>query len=46
VEQGTLGVLGRGTMSAGVVQLAAQSGYRVLACDASVEALERPSLCP
>ncbi|MDP9480673.1 MAG: 3-hydroxyacyl-CoA dehydrogenase family protein [Actinomycetota bacterium] len=28
-------------MGAGIVQLAAQSGYRVTACDASVEALER-----
>ncbi len=37
----TLGVLGTGTMGAGIVQLAAQSGYRVTACDASVEALER-----
>jgi 3-hydroxybutyryl-CoA dehydrogenase len=41
VEQNTLGVLGTGTMGAGIVQLAAQSGYRVIACDASVEALER-----
>jgi 3-hydroxybutyryl-CoA dehydrogenase len=41
VEQDTLGVLGTGTMGAGIVQLAAQSGYRVIACDASVEALER-----
>ncbi len=41
MEQDTLGVLGTGTMGAGIVQLAAQSGYRVLACDASVEALER-----
>lgn len=37
----TIGVLGTGTMGAGIVQLAAQSGYRVVACDASVEALER-----
>ncbi len=36
-----LGVLGTGTMGAGIVQLAAQSGYRVVACDSSVEALER-----
>ena len=36
-----LGVLGTGTMGAGIVQLAAQSGHRVIACDASVEALER-----
>ncbi len=41
MEQDTLGVLGTGTMGAGIVQLAAQSGYRVIACDASVEALER-----
>ena len=41
MEQNTLGVLGTGTMGAGIVQLAAQSGYRVIACDASVEALER-----
>jgi 3-hydroxybutyryl-CoA dehydrogenase len=34
-------VLGTGTMGAGIVQLAAQSGYRVTACDASIEALER-----
>jgi 3-hydroxybutyryl-CoA dehydrogenase len=39
--KGTLGVLGTGTMGAGIVQLAAQSGYAVTACDASVEALER-----
>ena len=36
-----IGVLGTGTMGAGIVQLAAQSGYRVTACDTSVEALER-----
>jgi len=41
VERGKLGVLGTGTMGAGIVQLAAQSGYRVIACDASVESLER-----
>jgi len=41
VQQHTLGVLGTGTMGAGIAQLAAQSGYRVIACDASVEALER-----
>ena len=37
----TLGVLGTGTMGAGVVQLAAQSGHEVIACDSSVEALEK-----
>ncbi|HEX2740921.1 MAG TPA: 3-hydroxyacyl-CoA dehydrogenase NAD-binding domain-containing protein, partial [Rubrobacter sp.] len=37
----TIGVLGTGTMGAGIVQLAAQSGYRVVACDFAVEALER-----
>lgn len=41
MEQKTLGILGTGTMGAGIVQLAAQSGYRVIACDGSVEALER-----
>ena len=34
-------VLGTGTMGAGIVQLAAQSGHRVIACDTSVDALER-----
>lgn len=38
---GKIGVLGTGTMGAGIVQLAAQSGYEVVACDATVEALER-----
>ena len=41
MDENKLGVLGTGTMGAGIVQLAAQSGYRVIACDASVEALER-----
>ncbi len=41
MQRNALGVLGTGTMGAGIVQLAAQSGYRVTACDASVEALER-----
>lgn len=39
-----IGVLGTGTMGAGIVQLAAQSGYTVVACDSSVEALERAQL--
>ena len=39
--EGRLGVLGTGTMGAGIVQLAAQSGYAVVACDASVGSLER-----
>ena len=39
-----IGVLGTGTMGAGIVQLAAQSGYEVVACDASVEALERAQI--
>ena len=38
---GKIGVLGTGTMGAGIVQLAAQSGHAVIACDPSVEALER-----
>lgn len=36
----TIGVLGTGTMGAGIVQVAAQGGYGVIACDGSVEALE------
>ena len=39
----TVGVLGTGTMGAGIVQVVAQAGYRVVACDRSVEALERAS---
>ena len=37
-----VGVLGTGTMGAGIVQVAAQSGFTVVACDHAVEALERP----
>jgi 3-hydroxybutyryl-CoA dehydrogenase len=44
VEPRTVGVLGTGTMGAGIVQVVAQSGYRVVACDASVEALEKAQL--
>jgi 3-hydroxybutyryl-CoA dehydrogenase len=40
----TIGVLGTGTMGAGIVQVAAQSGFRVVACDRSIEALERAQL--
>jgi 3-hydroxybutyryl-CoA dehydrogenase len=40
----TVGVLGTGTIGAGIVQVAAQAGYRVVACDRSVEALERAQL--
>lgn len=36
---GAVGVLGTGTMGAGIVQVAARAGYRVVACDASEEAL-------
>lgn len=36
----SIGVLGTGTMGAGIVQVAAQAGYRVVACDLSVESLE------
>ena len=39
-----IGVLGTGTMGAGIVQLAAQSGHAVIACDLSVDALERAQL--
>ena len=37
----TVGVLGVGTMGVGIVQLAAQTGHPVVACDQSVEALEK-----
>jgi 3-hydroxybutyryl-CoA dehydrogenase len=40
----TVGVLGTGTMGAGIVQVACQAGYSVVACDRSVEALERAQL--
>jgi 3-hydroxybutyryl-CoA dehydrogenase len=40
----TVGVLGVGTMGAGIVQLAAQTGHEVVACDLSVETLERAQL--
>ena len=40
----TVGVLGTGTMGAGIVQVAAQAGYTVVACDPSVEALEKAQL--
>ena len=40
-----LGVFSMGTMGAGIVQLAAQSGYRVPACDAPVETLRRAQVC-
>ena len=39
-----VGVLGTGTMGAGIVQLAAQTGHEVVACDQTVEALERAQL--
>ncbi len=40
----TVGVLGVGTMGAGIIQLAAQTGHRVVACDLSVHALEKAQL--
>jgi len=36
----SIGVLGTGTMGAGIVQVAAQAGYEVVACDRSAGALE------
>jgi 3-hydroxybutyryl-CoA dehydrogenase len=39
-----VGVLGVGTMGASIVQLAAQTGHRVVACDLSVDALEKAQL--
>ncbi len=41
MEDRTIGVLGTGTMGAGIVQLAAQADYAVVACDPAVEALEK-----
>jgi 3-hydroxybutyryl-CoA dehydrogenase len=41
MENRVIGVLGTGTMGAGIVQLAAGAGYAVVACDGSVEALEK-----
>jgi 3-hydroxybutyryl-CoA dehydrogenase len=41
MENRRIGVLGTGTMGAGIVQLAAQAGYTTVACDYSVEALEK-----
>ena len=40
-DSSTIGVLGTGTMGAGIVQVAAQAGYEVVACDLTVEALEK-----
>jgi 3-hydroxybutyryl-CoA dehydrogenase len=39
-----IGVLGTGAMGAGIVQVAVQSGFTVVACDHAVEALERAQL--
>jgi 3-hydroxybutyryl-CoA dehydrogenase len=39
----TVGVLGTGTMDAGIVQVAAQAGYTII-CDPPVEALEKAQL--
>ena len=39
-----IGVLGTGTMGAGIVQVVVQSGFTVVACDHAVEALERAQL--
>lgn len=36
----TIGVLGTGTMGAGIVQVAAQSGHETIACDPSEKAIE------
>ena len=40
----TVGVLGTGTMGAGIAQVTSQVGYRVIACDRSVAALEKVQL--
>ncbi len=44
VDVRAIGVLGVGTMGAGIVQLAAQTGHPVIACDLSAEALEKAQL--
>jgi len=44
VDVQTVGVLGVGTMGVGIAQLAAQTGHGVVACDLSVEALEKAQL--
>ena len=41
----SIDVLGVGTMGAGIVQLAAQTGHAVVACDLSIAALEKAQLC-
>lgn len=41
MEDRKVGILGTGTMGAGIVQLAAQAGYTAVACDPSVESLEK-----
>ena len=41
MEGRPVGVLGTGTMGAGIVQVAATAGHDVIACDLSVEALEK-----
>jgi 3-hydroxybutyryl-CoA dehydrogenase len=40
----TVGVLGTGTMGAGIAQVTSQVGYRVIACDRAVAALEKAQL--
>ena len=44
MENRRIGILGTGTMGAGIVQLAAQAGYTVVACERSIEALEKAQL--
>jgi 3-hydroxybutyryl-CoA dehydrogenase len=39
-----VGVLGAGTIGAGITRLTSQVGYRVIACDRSVAALEKAQL--
>ncbi len=40
----TVGVLGTGTMGAGITQVTSQVGYRVIACDRAVAAIEKAQL--
>ncbi len=41
MSEGVVGVVGTGTMGAGIIQVAATAGRDVIACDPSVDALEK-----
>jgi 3-hydroxybutyryl-CoA dehydrogenase len=44
MSEGTVGIVGTGTMGAGITQVAATAGRRVIACDPSSEALEKAQI--